>query len=284
MKRNAIIIAAGTSSRFVPLSFEKPKGLVEVKGEVLIERQIRQLREAGVTDICIVVGYMAEQFAYLKERYGVQMMLNEDYAKYNNVSSVIRVLDKLDNTHFCCSDQYYAHNPFLEQPNESAYAALYADGKTNEYCLRLNDNNQIQEVAIGGADAWYMAGYAYFNSEFSRQYKRLLTEAYADESKRQLYWEDIYIEHLHELPLMRAIKMADDELYEFDSLDELRLFDKTYLADTRSIIVKQICRQLQCQEEDLHTFRKVANGVGETFAFMRKDVKYQYTNGEITKC
>ena len=35
-KRNAIIMAAGTSSRFVPLSVERPKGLLEVKGEVRI--------------------------------------------------------------------------------------------------------------------------------------------------------------------------------------------------------------------------------------------------------
>lgn len=41
---NAIIMAAGTSSRFAPLSFERPKALIEVRGEILIERQIRQLR------------------------------------------------------------------------------------------------------------------------------------------------------------------------------------------------------------------------------------------------
>lgn len=38
---NAIIMAAGVSSRFAPLSYEKPKALTVVKGEVLIERQIR---------------------------------------------------------------------------------------------------------------------------------------------------------------------------------------------------------------------------------------------------
>ena len=43
---NAIIMAAGTASRFAPLSFEKHKALIEVKGEILIERQIRQLQEA----------------------------------------------------------------------------------------------------------------------------------------------------------------------------------------------------------------------------------------------
>ena len=49
---NAIILAAGASSRFAPLSYERHKALIEVKGEVLIERQIRQLREAGVEKIC----------------------------------------------------------------------------------------------------------------------------------------------------------------------------------------------------------------------------------------
>ena len=53
---NAIIMAAGTASRFAPLSYEKPKALVEVRGEILIERQIRQLREAGVDEIVIVTG------------------------------------------------------------------------------------------------------------------------------------------------------------------------------------------------------------------------------------
>lgn len=42
--KNAVIMAAGTSSRFAPLSYEKPKALIRVKGEVLIERQIMQLR------------------------------------------------------------------------------------------------------------------------------------------------------------------------------------------------------------------------------------------------
>ena len=31
---NAIIMAAGTSSRFAPLSFERPKSLIEVGGEI----------------------------------------------------------------------------------------------------------------------------------------------------------------------------------------------------------------------------------------------------------
>ena len=48
---NAVIMAAGMSTRLAPLSYETPKALLNVHGEVLIERQIRQLREAGIEEI-----------------------------------------------------------------------------------------------------------------------------------------------------------------------------------------------------------------------------------------
>ena len=105
-------MAAGTSSRFVPLSAETPKGLLEVKGEILIERQIRQLNEAGIRDITVVVGFMAEKFRYLKDLFGVDIVLNEDYARYNNTSSIIRVLDRLADTYICSSDNYFPENVF----------------------------------------------------------------------------------------------------------------------------------------------------------------------------
>ena len=65
--KNAIILAAGKSNKFAPFTYEKPKGLFRVKGEVLIERQIEQLKEAGVHEIYIVVGYMKEKFFYLEQ-------------------------------------------------------------------------------------------------------------------------------------------------------------------------------------------------------------------------
>ena len=80
---NAVIMAAGTSSRFAPLSYERPKALLEVKGEILIERQIRQLREAGILEIYVVVGYKAEQFNYLKDMFGVKIIRNNEYLSRN---------------------------------------------------------------------------------------------------------------------------------------------------------------------------------------------------------
>ena len=67
---NAVIMAAGTSSRFAPLSYERPKALIEVRGEILIEREIKQLKDAGIDEIILVTGYMKEQFGYLTDKLG----------------------------------------------------------------------------------------------------------------------------------------------------------------------------------------------------------------------
>ena len=272
-------MAAGTSSRFVPLSAERPKGLVEVKGEVLIERQIRQLKEAGIADITLVVGYKAEMFAYLCDKYGVEIVLNEDYARYNNTSSLIRVIDKLDNTFVCSSDNYFPENVFMNDSDDSYYSALYAEGETNEYCLTTDADDYITDVRVGGRDAWYMVGHVFFNREFSEAFRNIMTEEYKNDTTRKGYWEDLYIRYIDQLPKMKINRYKEGEIQEFDSLDELRLFDDSYIADTRSIVVKSICRTLNLQESDVYGFKNIKY-VGDYLHFQFKvgDTTYEYND------
>ena len=281
IKRNAIIMAAGTASRFVPLSAERPKGLLEVKGEILIERQIRQLQETGISDIIIVVGYKAEMFEYLKDKFGVSIVLNEDYYRYNNTSSVIRVLDKLGNTYICSSDNYFPENVFVEDPSQSYYSALYAEGETNEYCLTIDAKDNITEVAVGGHDAWYMIGHVYFSEDFSKAFKQLLAAEYEKEETKQGYWEDVYIRYINELPLMQVHRYKEHDIEEFDSIDELRLFDESYINDTRSSVVKAIAKEMNCSEADLSKFIRIKHeGDYLLFSFQKGTETYRYNGQE----
>lgn len=66
------------------IGIEKPRAMFEVRGEVLIERLIRQLKEAGIDDITVVVGYMKEAFFYLEDSFGVSIVVNDEYATRNN--------------------------------------------------------------------------------------------------------------------------------------------------------------------------------------------------------
>lgn len=283
-KRNAIIMAAGTSSRFVPLSAECPKGLVEVKGEILIERQIRQLIEAGITDISLVVGYKADMFDYLRGKYGVKIVLNEDFARYNNTSSLIRVIDKLNNTFVCSSDNYFPENVFLKDSEDSYYSALYAEGETNEYCLMTNADDYITDVRVGGRDAWYMVGHVFFNYEFSEVFRKIMINEYKNETTRQGYWEDLYIRYIDQLPKMKINRYKEGEILEFDSLDELRLFDGSYIKNTRSTVMKSICKSLNIQESDVYGFKNIKhNGDYLHFQFKVGDITYEYNDRTVIR-
>ena len=278
-RRNAIIMAAGTSSRFVPLSAECPKGLLEVKGEVLVERQMRQLKEADIADITLVVGYKADMFAYLGDKYGVEIVLNEDFARYNNTSSLIRVIDKLDNTFVCSSDNYFPENVFVKDSYDSCYSALYAAGETNEYCLTTNAEGYITGVRVGGRDAWYMVGHVFFNHAFSEAFRKIMIEEYKNETTKQGYWEDLYIRYLDQLPKMKINRYKEGDIQEFDSLDELRLFDVSYVGDTRSSVVKSICKSLNIQEADVYGFKNIKHhGDFLHFQFKVGDITYEYND------
>lgn len=135
--KNAVIMAAGLSSRFAPISYEKPKGLLTVRGEVLVERQIRQLKEAGIDEIYLVLGYKKEEFFYLEDEMGVHIRINNEYLTRNNNSTIKCVEDVLDNTYICSSDDYFTSNPFEPYVFQSYYSGVYAEGATEEYCFTM---------------------------------------------------------------------------------------------------------------------------------------------------
>ena len=119
---NAVILAAGASTRFIPLSLEQPKGLFEVKGERLIERQIKQLQDAGIKNITVVLGYKKEMFYYLEDKYGVKFIINDSFNIKNNIESLYLARKELKNTYICVSDSYYIENPF----NQFEYLTFYS--------------------------------------------------------------------------------------------------------------------------------------------------------------
>lgn len=274
---NAVIMAAGTSSRFAPLSYEMPKALIEVKGEILIERQIRQLQEAGISQIILVTGYKKEQFEYLKDKFGVILVENKEYLSRNNNASIYAVKAYLKNTYICSADNYFCRNPFEKEVSEAYYAAVYAGGETNEWCMKEDAEGNINEVIIGGKNAWYMLGHAFWNEEFSRKFVGILESVYKMPETADLLWESIYAAHLSELKL-KMRKYPPDYIFEFDTLDELRVFDGSYVSNTRSGILKAAAQDLHCREADITAIQSIrsSNNTAAGFTFMVGQNCYEY--------
>lgn len=298
----ALIIAAGFGSRFVPLTFETPKGLLEVFGERMIERQIRQLHEAGIQNITIAVGYLKEKFEYLIDKYQVVLLYNPEYSCKNTLATIYHARNILfgKNMYILCSDHWMRHNMFHAFECGAWYSSVYMEGDTSEWRLHFNKKGRITEVLIGGHDCYVMYGPAFFSKEFSKQLIPVLKAYYELPGTEQFYWENVYMELLSGAAEQR-IKSADAEwvdtfrkrtgfdlstlaancsidmycnrqsenlVYEFENLEELRKFDKKYQNHSDNKALELIASVFRIKESDICDIRCLKSGMtNKSFLF-----------------
>lgn len=82
----AALLVAGEGVRFYPLSHNKSKHMIPVAGRPLLEHSIVELKDAGVTDVLLVVGYkkdvLKEYFKDARARLGVDIhFIDQDFSK-----------------------------------------------------------------------------------------------------------------------------------------------------------------------------------------------------------
>ena len=283
---NAVIMAAGMSPRFVPISLEKPMGLTVIKNQPLIERQIEQLQEAGIENIIIVLGYKKEAFFYLESKYrGIRIVINSEFNTKHNCNSLYLAQKYLRNSYICSSDNYFEENPFEEYVYRSFYASVPVPARTNEWYLLPDAKMNISRVEKSGDAGYIMLGHAYWDHNFSAAMVRLLNENHETGSYDQSVWEQILADHVRDLPAMEIKVYPADTIFEFDSLDELRQFDHYYVKDAHSKIMKNIAGYFHCQEQEIARFEVIKEGLTNTsFVFELRGKKYVYRHpGEGTE-
>lgn len=275
---NAIILAAGKSNRFAPFTYEKPKGLFCVKGEILIERQIEQLHKANVQEIYIVVGYMKEKFFYLEQKYGVQLLVNNQFGKKGNLYSLYVARRYLGDTYICCADHYFVKNPFLEKNNDNiSYRAVsYQTGKFREFGVTCSDADVITDLTVGGEDSLAMVGHAYMNEHFSTVFRTLMEREIDDFGVASMFWEEFYARHIQQLTFYKK-EYLTEEILEFDSIEDLRAFDSEFLLNVDSEIITNICNTLKCNANMITNISVINSGLTNvSFAFECDRNKYVY--------
>ena len=283
---NAIIMAAGMSTRFVPLSLERPKGLLEVKGEVLIERQIKQLQAAGIEQIVIVLGYKKEAFFYLEDKFdGIRIIINPEYNTKNNTHTLYLAQNYIRNSYICSSDDYFESNPFEQYVYQSYYAAVHVEEKTNEWYMIPDAKGNIARVRKSGGAGEIMLGHVYWDRAFSAAMMGLINADYDVGDYDGALWEQVLADNVKKLPPMEIKVYPDGQIFEFDSLDELRAYDSSYVNHTHSRIMKNIARTLDCDESDIRGFKAIKEGLTNTsFVFEVRGQRYVYRHpGEGTE-
>ncbi len=271
---NAVIFAAGFGSRFVPLTFETPKGLLEVLGERMIERQIKQLHEVGIHKITIVVGYLKEKFEYLIDKYKVELLYNPEYATKNNLATLYHSRHLFKNTYLLSSDNWMRENIFHTYEAGPWYSSVFQEGETSEWCLTIDKKNRITDVNVGGWDSYVMYGPVYFDKEFSKNIIPFIEEAYERPGTEDFYWENIYMENISDLT-MYAYKQQHGIVYEFENLEELRLFDTKYQTNSENHALECIAKIFSISENEITKLKILKAGMtNKSFLFTVKEKDY----------
>ena len=277
----AIIMAAGFGSRFVPLTFETPKGLLEVFGERMIERQIKQLHDVGIYDIIIVVGYLKEHFDYLIDKYNVKLVYNPDYSTKNNISTLHYAAEyiKGSNVYILSSDNWMRENMYHRYEPYSWYSSIYMEGNTNEWVLKFDKKREITDIKVGGKDAYVMYGPVYFCKDFSNVFMPILEKAFFTPGSDDWYWENVLMNEIKaknkDLPAMHINPQPDNQVYEFENLEELRSFDDKYKENSGNVALELIAKVFDIPQSHIRGLRTLKAGMtNKSFLFEVNDQSY----------
>ena len=273
--RNAVILAAGTCRRFAPISFDYPKSLTTVRGEVLIERQIRQLLSVGITDISILVGFMKDKFDYLVEKYGVKLIDVPEFATTNNLVSLYHARDILGGTYILLGDQFLTVNLFERYVYRSFYATTLAD-EEDGYVVETDPEGVVTDMAKSADGGEKLQGPCFVDVETGRALATALEKTRADWHYNNRYWE--YAWYLHRDTVDIATRYyAKGVVYSFKTMDELYDFDDSYLIHVKSPSMDNICGLLNCSYEDMHDFEALRAGLTNySVAFTVGNERYVY--------
>ena len=226
--KRAIFIAAGFGTRLVPITFNTPKPLVRVHGSRIIDSLIDACLQAGITEIYIVRGYLAEQFDQLLYKYPmIKFLENPVYNEANNISSSMVARYMLSNAYVFEADLLLSNPKIIKKYHYTSNFLGIRKERTDDWCF-MEKNGVITEEKVGGENCWQMVGISYWNEMDGHKLSQDIADVYASPGGKERYWEQVPLVYRKEHYAVEIRECFDEDIVEIDTFRELKIIDKTY--------------------------------------------------------
>ena len=226
--KRAIFIAAGFGSRLVPITFNTPKPLVRVHGVRIIDRLIDACLEAGINEIYIVRGYLADQFDQLLYKYPmIKFLENPVYNEANNISSSMVARYMLSNAYVFEADLLISNPKIITKYHYTSDFLAIKKERTDDWCFEVKDGI-ITKEKVGGEDCWQMVGISYWNENDGHRLSQDIQDVYAAPGGKERYWEQVPLVYKKDHYKVEVRPCKDEDIVEIDTFRELKAIDKTY--------------------------------------------------------
>lgn len=266
--KRAVILAAGFGMRMVPINLEMPKALLEVNGEKLIERQIRQLHAVGIKEIYIVVGFMKECFEYLIDEFDVKLIVNHEYSRKNNLYSLAMAADFLDNAYIVPCDIWCSKTPFCQHELYSWY--MVGDLVDEDSDVRINRKTELVRVKEKAGNT--MIGISYLLPDDARKMRERLREFTKKKEFDDSFWEELLYENGKMFVAARVVHATD--VVEVNTYEQLRELDGNS-QQLHSEAMEVISEVMDVKPDEIVDISVLKKGMtNRSFLFSCKGKKY----------
>ena len=226
--KRAVFIAAGFGSRMVPITFNTPKPLVRVQGIRIIDRLIDACLKAGINEIYVVRGYLAEQFDQLLYKYPmIRFLENPVYNEANNISSALVARYMLSNAYVFEADLLISNPDIIKRYHYTSNFLGIKKERTDDWCFTVKDGLIVDE-RVGGVDCWQMVGISYWNEADGHKLSQDIADVYASPGGKERYWEQVPLVYKKEHYAVEPRECHESDIVEIDTFRELKAIDKTY--------------------------------------------------------
>jgi len=227
--KKAIFIAAGFGSRMVPLTLNTPKPLIRVHGIRMIDRMIDACLEAGISEIYIVRGYLAEQFDQLLYKYPmIKFIENTTYNEANNIGSVMMARHLLQNAYVLESDLIVSNPSIIRKYHYNSDVLGIWKERTDDWVMEVDKDGFVCDEKIGGIKTYQMIGVYYINSADGSRLSEHIKEAFEAPGGKERYWETVPNLAYKGQYKIEVIPCEENDIVEIDTFKELKAIDKTY--------------------------------------------------------
>ena len=227
--KRAVFMAAGFGSRMVPITLNTPKPLVRVKGKRIIDTLLDAVVSAGIEEIYIVRGYLAEQFDQLIKKYPqIVFIENPVYNETNNISSAYFARHLLANSYVFEAD-LLLYNPKLitKYQYRSNYLGVPTE-KTDDWCFET-DNGLIKKLKVGGINCHHLYGLSYWSEEDGTRLGEHLEKVYNDvPGGKERYWDQVAFDYYLSEYKIHVRECSFSDIVEIDTFNELKRIDPIY--------------------------------------------------------
>ena len=153
----AFILCAGLGTRLRPISNQIPKCLVEVKGETLLERHIRKLKEINVSEIIINLHHKPDsikEFLNLKKNFGIDIIFSEEETLMGTGGALVKAKEEIGTeTFILISGDLYTEYPLESLKNKVNGAHLLSvknDGSKGDFSIEKGIVIEGNDFNYGG--------------------------------------------------------------------------------------------------------------------------------------